>query len=176
MKTVIIGDPGTCAYIFFRYLIWNETLENFIVVDDINNKEHIGLLDDKNFKLLFYDFRREDFCGITSDDIKGSKTYINAPNKFQIQYDWLLCEEDGVLRISMNDLRAEFIKNIKHFDNIIIFNPCDEDKKKCLASIFNWCSREILSFSKSRKEEYITIIKQDLIKQSILQLNENFPL
>lgn len=35
MKTVIIGDPGTGAYIFFRYLIWKETLENFIVVDDI---------------------------------------------------------------------------------------------------------------------------------------------
>jgi len=41
MKTLIIGNPGSGAYVFFRHLIFKEESKNFIVVDKAENKKFI---------------------------------------------------------------------------------------------------------------------------------------
>lgn len=175
MKTIIIGNPGSAAYVFFRYLIFKEEIKNFMVIDEIGNKELIELQNNKNYKSLFYNYSRN-FKGITYRDIKehnAEKIYINAPNKFDIDYNWLLEENDDVIRVSLNDLTLGLIKNLKKFENIFIFNPCNEFDKSYLANIFSLYNKEILSFSQNRKEEYILISKGE-VKHFILKLDKDF--
>ncbi|APH14027.1 MULTISPECIES: hypothetical protein [Clostridium] len=175
MKTIIIGNVGSGAYIFFRYLIFKEESKNFLVVDEIGNKELIELQNNNSFKSLFYNYDKN-FQGITYKDIKEykvDKVYINTPNKFEIDYNWLLEENDDILRVSINDLTLELKKHLNKFHNVFIFNPCNKTDKNYLANSFSLYYEEILSFSDNRKDEYIAINK-GAIKHSILKLDKNF--
>jgi len=189
MKTVIIGNRGSGAYVFFRHLIFKEESKNFIVVDKADNKKIIELENKEKFKSLFCNYI-EDYKEITYRDIKkynADKIYINEPefymdyhndHEFLMDYHWSLAEFNEVLfnevlRIQLNNLTLPWIRKLNEFDKIFIFNPCDEFAKNYLSNIFYSYKKEILSFSDNRNDEYIMIANGE-IKHTFLELDKNF--
>jgi len=174
MKTIIIGNKGSGAYVFFRHLIFKEESKNFIVIDKAENKKFIELENKEKFKSLFCNYIANS-KEITYRDIKkhnADKIYINEP-EFYMDYHWSLEEFNEVLRIQLNNLTLPWIKKLNKFDKIFIFNPCDEFAKNYLSNIFYSYKKEILSFSDNRNDEYIMIANGE-IKHTFLELDKNF--